>query len=322
VSLNHSASGKWFGLAGYAVNKAAKGLLFVLPAAVTIQVLAQDDVVLRLWRRGRRAMQGSLGEKIGHGANSDVHAWAPGQVVKLLKSNVTWERGAYEARMSRAAFAAGLPAPEVLGEVTVDRRFGIVMRRLDGPTLLELLRNRAMTAAQAGAILASLYRSVHETELPGAITLHYLMATAAPYMPRNIAFGILALMERLPMGEGLCHLDLHTNNVIMTTEGPRIIDWAIPVRAPAAVDLARCHVTHFDLVYEPEDTDPKGAHAINAAVQAEYARLAGRSLDSLTAAIEPWLPVMRAFVLADRAIPAGRRESLLRSVEAALGPED
>jgi hypothetical protein len=31
-------------------------------------------------------MQGSLGEKIGEGAYADVHAWAPGQVLKLFKS--------------------------------------------------------------------------------------------------------------------------------------------------------------------------------------------------------------------------------------------
>jgi hypothetical protein len=29
-------------------------------------------------------MRGSLGEKFGKGAFSDVHAWAPGQVVKLF----------------------------------------------------------------------------------------------------------------------------------------------------------------------------------------------------------------------------------------------
>ena len=30
-------------------------------------------------------MRGSLGEKIGEGASAEVHAWAPGQVVKLFK---------------------------------------------------------------------------------------------------------------------------------------------------------------------------------------------------------------------------------------------
>jgi hypothetical protein len=51
VALNHSALGTWFGLAGYAVNEAAKGALFVLLAAVTTMVLVQDDVVLRAWQR-------------------------------------------------------------------------------------------------------------------------------------------------------------------------------------------------------------------------------------------------------------------------------
>lgn len=51
LSLNHSALGTWFGMAGYAVNELAKGVLFVLMAAVTIMVLVQDDVVLRLWQR-------------------------------------------------------------------------------------------------------------------------------------------------------------------------------------------------------------------------------------------------------------------------------
>ncbi|HLG49098.1 MAG TPA: hypothetical protein VKY24_22830 [Reyranella sp.] len=51
VALNHSAFGTWFGLAGYAVNELAKGVLFVLLAAVTTMVLVQDDVVLRLWHR-------------------------------------------------------------------------------------------------------------------------------------------------------------------------------------------------------------------------------------------------------------------------------
>ena len=58
--------------------------------------------------------------------------------------------------MTRAAFAAGAPAPEVLDEVTVDGRFGIVLSRLDGPTLRHLSQTGAMTSPQVGAILATL----------------------------------------------------------------------------------------------------------------------------------------------------------------------
>ena len=87
-------------------------------------------------------MQGSLGEKIGEGAFSEAYAWAPGQVVKLFKAGVSRQLAGIEVRMIRAVLAAGLPVPEVFGEVTLDGRFGIVLQWLDGPTLLAALANR------------------------------------------------------------------------------------------------------------------------------------------------------------------------------------
>ena len=50
-------------------------------------------------------MRGSLGEKIGEGAYSEAYAWAPGQVVKLLKPGVAAAdglvRGAHDPRRAR-----------------------------------------------------------------------------------------------------------------------------------------------------------------------------------------------------------------------------
>jgi hypothetical protein len=72
--------------------------------------------------RRRTGMQGPLGEKIGEGAFSEAYAWAPGQVVKLFKAGVSHQLGRHEVRMIRAVLAAGLPVPEVFGEVTLDGR--------------------------------------------------------------------------------------------------------------------------------------------------------------------------------------------------------
>ena len=111
-------------------------------------------------------MQGSLGEKIGEGAFSEAYAWAPGQVVKLFKPGVPRRMAWFEVRMIRAVLAAGVPVPEVFGELTLDGRFGIVLQRLDGPTLLQLSRTGAVTFEQAGAIVAALAMSVHKTPPP------------------------------------------------------------------------------------------------------------------------------------------------------------
>src|SRR5919197_1359834 len=64
-----------------------------------------------VWSRsaGGQAMRGSLGEKINQGGTADIHAWAPGQVVKLFKECFPAQLGQQEARMTRAVFAAGVP---------------------------------------------------------------------------------------------------------------------------------------------------------------------------------------------------------------------
>jgi hypothetical protein len=277
-------------------------------------------------RGGRIAMQeSSFGEKIGEGAFADIHAWAPGQVVKLFKVGVPHWVSRWEARMTRAVFAAGGPAPEVFGEETLGGRFGIVLPRLDGPTLLQVLRSGAITFGQAGAILASLYMSVHKTPPPPDVlflrdSMHGSLRLSGGIVPEHIATGILALIERLRPGDGLCHTDLHPGNVIMTADGPRIIDWTGAVRAPAALDLAFCHILLSELAPEVAD-NPQRPRAVNAAAQSEYARLAGMSQAALTAAIEPYLPIVRVLVLPGVAASA-QQERLIQRVEAALRPDD
>jgi Phosphotransferase enzyme family len=271
-------------------------------------------------------MQRSLGEKIGEGVSADIHAWAPGQVVKLFKVGVRRRVGVHEARMTRAVFAAGGPAPPVLYEVTLEGRFGIVLPRLDGPTLLQLAQVGAVTLKQAGAILASVCMSVHKTPPPPDVLglrdwMDASLRLAGDTLPKHIATGIITLIERLPPGSGLCHCDLHSGNVIMTAEGPRLIDWTGTMRAPAALDLAVSHVLLSELIPEGHDA-PERPRAVNAALQSEYARLAGLSAAALTSAMQLYLPVARALALLGLAPSPAQRERLIQRVEATLRVAD
>lgn len=266
-------------------------------------------------------MQGSLGEKIGEGASSEVHAWAPGQVVKLFKRPVSPRLIRREIRTTRAVFAAGAPAPEVLGEVTLDGRVGMVLPRFDGPTLLQLAQTGAVTYGQAGAILADLCRAVHETPPPaGLITLRdwidAWLESAPGALPPHIDAGIRARLERLPPVDELCHGDLHAANVIMTAEGPRLIDWIGAVRAPAAYDLAVSQVVLADIAPELSDV-PERPRAIYAALQSEHAGRTGVSPAALAAEIELYVPFVCALIVLGQVVPA-MRERLLQRAQAGL----
>ena len=109
--------------------------------------------------------------------------------------------------MTRAVFDAGAPAPEVFGKVTLEGRFGIVLARFDGPTLLQHYRSGAVTFEQAGAILATLAMSVHKTPPPPNVTSlrDYVDGSVGHgdgTLPNHIASGILALIERLSTETG------------------------------------------------------------------------------------------------------------------------
>ncbi|WP_025036594.1 aminoglycoside phosphotransferase family protein [Bradyrhizobium sp. DOA9] len=270
-------------------------------------------------------MQGSLGEKIGQGAFSEAYGWVPGQVVKLFKAGVSHQLGRHEMRMIRAVLAAGLPVPEVFGEVTLDGRFGIVLQRLDGPSLWHLSRTGAVTFEQAGAIVAALAMAVHKTPAPPEIpSMREHMVVELRHddgkIPKHIGTEILALIDRLSPGDGLCHCDLSPGNVIMTAEGPKLIDWTFAMRAPAAVDLGFLHVILSELAPEIAD-NPERPRATNAAAQSEYARLAGMSLEELTVAVKPYLPIVRTFVVLGNVVPS-LQERLIQRIEAGLRSED
>jgi len=108
--------------------------------------------------------------------------------------------------------------------------------------------------------------------------------------------------------------------VIMTAEGPKLVDWTFAMRAPAAVDLGFLHVILSELAPEIAD-NPERPRATNAAAQSEYAQLAGMSLAELTAAIKPYLPIVRTFAVLGNVAPH-LRERLIQRIEAGLRSED
>lgn len=261
-------------------------------------------------------MHRSLGAKIGEGATADVYEWAPGQIVKLFKVGVPHQMSRYEAQITRAIHTAGALAPEVFDEVIVEGRIGLVIARLDGPTLMQATKIKSVSYAEAGAILADRVYAVHATSLPPEIPLlrDYLMSSlrrASDTLSNHVVAGVLALIDRLSPADGLCHGDPNPGNVIMTADGPKLIDWIGALRAPAEFDLASAHVLLTELAPHIAD-DPERPCAINAAIHTTYARLAGTSPAALAATVEAYLPIVRALLLLNGAVPAHRTRLMQR----------
>jgi aminoglycoside phosphotransferase (APT) family kinase protein len=187
------------------------------------------------------------GRLLGAGRTADVYEMAddeaeggsPGEVVHGADAHGTWVLRRYrdgwgdaraEAEVMEHVRAHGYPAPRVRTATRTD----LVVERLSGPTMLEAIAAGALPPTEAGAELARLLHALHA--LP-------------PRRSTDPATRVL-------------HLDLHPENVLLTPDGPRVIDWANAEEGPPGLDWGMSAVILAQVAADTADPRAPLAHAI------------------------------------------------------------
>ena len=148
------------------------------------------------------------GPLIASGRSADIYDLGRGRVVRRLRSGAI---GDHEVLAMRAAAAAGVPAPRVFDVDGAD----LVMERVVGRPMIDELGRHPWAAARFGRELAQLHLGLREVAAPDGLR-----------------------------GDGpvLVHNDLHPGNVIVTADGPAVIDWESASAGPADRDAAQMWV--------------------------------------------------------------------------------
>ena len=168
---------------------------------------------------------------IARGRTAEVFAWKDGQVLKLFLAGFPAKQAKHEAWMTEAAHKAGLPVPAVEGIVEVEGRQGIIFERVDGSSMLQLFKSKPWRIGQMARILAELHAKIHLCEMPELAPLKEDLRGAIQgqaELPGETKEAILSHLERLPDGNTVCHGDFHPDNILMSSRGPVVIDWANP----------------------------------------------------------------------------------------------
>jgi Ser/Thr protein kinase RdoA (MazF antagonist) len=146
---------------------------------------------------------------IASGRDADVFDLGDGRVLRRHKDG---RPATKQAELLRYAAAHGYPVPVLHDANGPD----LVLERLDGPEMQQVLR--PWNVVRNARILADLHRRLHEV----------------PPMPGlESAFG---------EPQALLHLDLHPRNVLLTSRGPVVIDWANAANGPGQADVALMYV--------------------------------------------------------------------------------
>ncbi len=208
------------------------------------------------------------GELIAEGRTAEVYAWGDTHVLKLFRSWWPLESVEFEARIGRAVYEAGVAAPEVGDIVEVDGRRGLVYQRIVGPDMEIVALAEPQRVRELAAQFAHLHAGLHRTTLTGFPSQRrkfiYNIAERTPFvLDQACRQYALDILNALPDGELLCHGDLHPGNVIMSLDGPRIIDWDNACVGSPLADVARSMLLleNAHLYFEGE---PNGEMAVAA----------------------------------------------------------
>jgi tRNA A-37 threonylcarbamoyl transferase component Bud32 len=149
------------------------------------------------------------GPLIASGRDTDIYEFGAGKVLRRARDGRSL---AHEAQIMQYVHEQGYPCPQVYDVDTNGR--DLVMDRVEGPTMGQVLMKKPWTLRSNGRLLAQLHQRLHRIEGPDWL----------PQSPDN--------------GTSLIHLDLHPLNVIMSASGPIVIDWTNAARGEEATDVA------------------------------------------------------------------------------------
>jgi tRNA A-37 threonylcarbamoyl transferase component Bud32 len=189
-----------------------------------------------------------------HGRTADVYLLDDTHVVRRLHSR----DGTFpNLEVLRYLGDVGFPTARLVDVDGPD----IVMERLHGPTLLQALDAEEISLPDGAQVVLDLHAQLH--------------AVAPP--PEALASGAAA------EGDSILHLDLHPANIMMTPDGPYLLDWDSAAYGPAGVDLATTALVFAEVAADDNDY-ARAAHALLRAFVHKVGAGIGEHLDAAVTA--------------------------------------
>jgi Phosphotransferase enzyme family len=192
-----------------------------------------------------------LGDVVARGSRSAIHAYGRGAVVKVPEATSAdnWMAEDWilcEAQYAEAARAAGAPAARLLGIESIEGRPASVWERIEGETMWQQVLDRPGRSVEIGRRLADLQLALFElvppVELPRQ---HDRLVSKIRLAALKVDGGLSRALDLIPAADRLrvCHGDLHPSNVIVSRDGPVIVDWYDASRGDRVADVARTCMT-------------------------------------------------------------------------------
>jgi len=185
-------------------------------------------------------------ELIAQGNTAEVYALGD-KVLKLFRSAYSRESVRYEYEQAKMVQAHFVKTPQVFDLIEMEGRFGITYERIDGGSMLLAILQSAAGIDQYAEDLVKLHLEMHKNQLEIDAGLRVKDKLTADIeqvhdLSDAIKTRVIKRLPALPDGQSLCHFDFHPDNIILTADGPVIIDWVTVCIGDPCADVARTYL--------------------------------------------------------------------------------
>jgi uncharacterized protein (TIGR02172 family) len=194
-------------------------------------------------------MDVTLGQLIAEGRTAEVYALSEDRVIKLFYPVRPDHWVQEEIQIANIISSLPIPMPKLIDSVEINGRKGIIYERVNGTSLLKLATKKPWRVVHFARLLAELHTEIHKNEvnhLPSQRAALKRVIQRVDFLSHVQKERILGLVDALPDGNTLCHFDFHPDQVLITNDGPVVIDWVTAKQGDALSDVARtCVILKF-----------------------------------------------------------------------------
>lgn len=170
-------------------------------------------------------------EQIGVGGVGTVYRLDGDTIIKVFREGTTIDEVRKEITMSKEAFVMGTPTAISFDIVKVGSQYGLVYELLNAETLSSCIKRAPERIDEYARQYANLFRQLHSIEVPADSNVpdaieheRQQILHISRYFPKESIDLLLQIIDNIPTGNRLLHLDLQVKNTMMQDNELMLID--------------------------------------------------------------------------------------------------